>query len=330
VFKNLTLYRIGPGWAPTPDAMEKALDGHRFQPCPATQDKSVGWVEPRGEAHGPLVEAIAGQRILKLQIETKSVPGAVVRRKAQEAADHIEATTGRKPGKKETKALREDALLSLLPQAFARQQSLWVWIDPERGWLATDASSQGKVDDLITAMVRAFDGLVITLFNTQVTPQTAMTQWLSVTDAEEWPEGLAVERDCELRSSDEEKSVVKFTRHHLFNDEVRRHIAEGKLPVRLALNWEGRVGFTLTESMALKKINFLEGVFEDRPANDDETFDSNVAIGTGELRGVLDALIAALGGELQPGQVPGHEPAPAGAAPSPDATAASADEGAPF
>jgi recombination associated protein RdgC len=330
VFKNLTLYRIGPGWAPTPDAMEKALDAARFVPCPATQDKSVGWVEPRGEAHGPLVEAIAGQRILKLQIETKSVPGAVVRRKAQEAADHIEATTGRKPGKKETKTLREDALLSLLPQAFARQQSLWVWIDPERGWLATDASSQGKVDDLITALVRAFDGLVITLFNTQVTPQTAMTQWLSVTDAEEWPEGLAVERDCELRSSDEEKSVVKFTRHHLFNDEVRRHITEGKLPVRLALNWEGRVGFTLTESMSLKKINFLEGVFEDRPANDDETFDSNVAIGTGELRGVLDALIAALGGELQPGQVPGHEPAPTGAASSPDASAASADDGAPF
>jgi recombination associated protein RdgC len=337
VFKNLTLYRIAPGWAPSLDAMEKALDGARFVPCSATQDKSLGWVEPRGDAHGPLVEAVAGQRILKLQIETKSVPGAVVRRKAQEAADHIEATTGRKPGKKETKGLREDALMALLPQAFARQQSAWIWIDPERGWLATDASSQGKLDDIVTALVRAFDGLALTLFNTQVTPQAAMTQWLSVTDAEQWPEGLAVERDCELRSSDEERSVVRFTRHHLFNDEVRRHISEGKLPTRLALNWEGRVGFTLTESMALKKIQFLEGVFEDRPANEEESFDSNVAIGTGELRGVLDALIAALGGELQPGQVPGHEPVatPATASANNSATTradanATADEGAPF
>ena len=330
MFKNLTLYRRGPGWAPPPVAREMALDGQRFVPGPATQDKWVGWVEPRGEAHGPLVEAIAGQRILKLQIETKSVPGAVVRRKAQEAADHIEATTGRKPGKKETKALREDALLSLLPQAFSRQQTSWVWIDPERGWLATDASSQGKLDDLVTALVRAFDGLVLTLFNTQQTPQSAMTQWLSASDAEEWPEGLAVERDCELRSSDEEKSVVKFTRHHLFNDEVRRHISEGKLPTRLALNWEGRVGFTLTESMALKKIQFLEGVFEENQGKEEQSFDSNVAIGTGELRGVLDALIAALGGELQPGQVPGHEPAPAGAAPASDATLAKASDDAPF
>jgi len=119
-------------------------------------------------------------------------------------------------------------------------------------------------------------------------------------------------------------------RHHLFNDEVRRHISEGKLPTRLALNWEGRVGFTLTESMALKKIQFLEGVFEENQGKEEQSFDSNVAIGTGELRGVLDALIAALGGELQPGQVPGHEPAPAGAAPASDATPASASDDAPF
>ena len=48
MFKNLTLYRIAPGWAPSLDAMEKALDGARFVPCSATQDKSLGWVEPRG------------------------------------------------------------------------------------------------------------------------------------------------------------------------------------------------------------------------------------------------------------------------------------------
>lgn len=308
MFKNLTLYRIAPGWSPTPDAMERALDGARFVPCSATEDLSVGWVEPRGEAHGPLVEAVAGQRILKLQIETKAVPGAVVRRKAQEQADQIEASTGRKPGKKETKALREDARLALLPQAFARQQSAWVWIDPERGWLATDAASQGKLDAIVTALVRAFDGLVVTLLNTQITPQAGMTQWLSATDPEEWPDGLAVERDCELRSGDEERSIVRFTRHHLFNDEVRRHIAEGKRPTRLALSWEGRVAFVLTESMQLKKIEFLEGVFDERPAKEDETFDSNVAIGTGELRGALDALIAALGGELLPGQMPAAAP----------------------
>ncbi|MCW5653636.1 recombination-associated protein RdgC [Hydrogenophaga sp.] len=304
MFKNVTIYRIAPGWAATLETMEAALDAARFVPCGATQEKSVGWVAPRGEAHGALVESVAGQRILKLQMETKGVPGAVVRRKAQEAADHIEATTGRKPGKKETKALREDALLALLPQAFERQSAVWVWIDMARGLLITDAGSQGKLDEVVTALVRAFDGLAITLLQTEVSPQVAMTQWLSATSHEEWPEGFAVERECELKSGDEEKSVVRFTRHNLATEEVRKHISEGKLPTRLALSWEGRVGFTLTEGLTIKKISFLEGVFSEGTDSEEETFDSNVAIGTGEIGGMLDALIAALGGEMQPGSAP--------------------------
>lgn len=304
MFKNLTLYRLQPGWAPTLDTMEAALDAGRFVPCGATQDKSVGWIEPRGQGHGVLVESVNGQRILRLQIESKTVPGSVVRKKAQEAADHIEATTGRKPGKKETKALREDALLSLLPQAFERQSHVWVWIDPDNGWLVTDAGSQGKNDEVVTALVRAFDGLAMALLNTAMTPQTAMTQWLMAESNDEWPAGLSVERECELKSHDEEKSVVRFTRHHLLNDEVRKHISEGKLPTRLAMSWEGRVGFVLTESMQLKKISFLEGVFDERnSAEGEDAFDTDVALSTGELRQLIPALIEALGGELSPDAV---------------------------
>ena len=304
MFKNVTVYRIAPGWAPTLEAMETALDALRFAPCSASQDKSVGWVEPRGEAHGPLVEAVAGQRILKFVMETKSVPGDIVREKAQEEADHIEATTGRKPGKKETKELREDALQALLPMAFPRRGSVWVWIDPVNHLLITDASSQSKVDELVTSLVNAFPDLSVTLLQTAVTPQTAMTNWLSAESPDEWPKGFAVERECELKSGDEEKSVVKFTRHNLATDEVRKHITQGKLPTKLAMSWEGRIAFMLTESMQLKKIAFLEGVFDDRASDDEGGFDTDVALSTGELQKLIPELIEALGGEVAFGEMP--------------------------
>lgn len=330
MFKNVTIYRIAPGWEATLEDMEAALDAARFVPCGATQDKAVGWIEPRGEAHGPLVESVAGQRILKLQIETKGVPGSVVKKKAQEEADHIEATTGRKPGKKETKALREDALLALLPQAFARQMTVWVWIDLKNGWLVTDASSQGKLDEVVTALVRAFDGLAVTLLQTAVTPQTAMTQWLSATTPDEWPGGFAVERECELKSGDEEKSAVKFTRHNLATDEVRKHITEGKLPTRLAMSWEGRIGFTLTESLQIKKINFLEGVFDGRPDEGENGFDTDVALSTGELQKLIPELIEALGGEMAFGAAADSEPPSSAPAARETVTADADDEGPPF
>lgn len=332
MFKNVTIYRIAPGWDATLESMEAALDAARFVPCSASQDKSVGWAEPRGEEHGPLVESVNGQRILKLVIETKAVPGAVVKEKAQEAADHIEATTGRKPGKKETKELREDALQALLPQAFPRRGSVWVWFDMKNGLLVTDAGSQGKSDEVVTALVRAFDGLALTLLQTALTPQTAMTQWLATTEPEaDWPEGFNVERECELKSADEEKSAVKFTRHHLLTDEVRKHLAEGKLPTRLALSWEGRVGFTLTESMQLKKLAFLEGVFDDRPNDDESGFDTDVALATGELGQLIPALIEALGGEIEPGAVlPDAQPALAPTRPKQEAVTAVGDDDPPF
>lgn len=334
MFKNVTIYRIAPGWEATLESMEAALDAARFVPCGASQDKSVGWAEPRGEEHGPLVESVAGQRILKLVIETKAVPGSVVKEKAQEAADHIEATTGRKPGKKETKELREDALQALLPQAFPRRGSVWVWFDLQHGLLVTDAGSQGKNDEVVTALVRAFDGLALTLLQTAMTPQTVMTHWLATTEPEnDWPEGFNVERECELKSADEEKSAVKFTRHHLLTDEVRKHLTEGKLPTRLALSWEGRIGFTLTESMQLKKLAFLEGVFDDRPNDDESGFDTDVVLATGELSKLIPAVIAALGGEIEPGAaLPGVQDtlASAPAKPKREAVTAVGEGDAPF
>ena len=298
MFKNLIVYRIGPDWSATVEHMEEALAPARFVECGATQQKSIGWIEPRGEKHGALVESIGGQRILKLQIETKAVPGSVVKRKAQEQIEHIEATTGRKPGKREIKDIRDDALLALLPMAFTKQSSVQVWIDLASRLLMTDAGSQAKADEVITALVSALPGLPLTLLQTMVSPQVAMTQWLTAASPEEWPLRLSVERECELKSNDEEKSVVKFTRHNLLNDEIRHHVAQGKLPVTLALSWDGRVAFVLTEALQLKKVSFLEGVFDGTSAGKEDGFDADVAIATGELGKLIPDLIDALGGEM--------------------------------
>lgn len=115
MMKNLILYRLGPAWPQTADQLEAALDAEPFAECGATQQKSTGWVPPRGQEHGALVETVGGQWIARFAIETKSVPGDALRRKTREAIEAVEKTTGRKPGKKESRDLRDDALLALLP-----------------------------------------------------------------------------------------------------------------------------------------------------------------------------------------------------------------------
>lgn len=296
MFKNVIVYRIGAGWSATVAQIEESLDSGRFVPCGASQEKSIGWVEPRGEANAPLVESVSGQLLMKLMVETRALPGSVITRKAKERVAHIEATTGRKPGKKEMRDIKEDIKLELMPLAFTKESSLFVWIDPEASLLVLDAGSQARADEVVTLLVKSLDGFAVTLINTKVSPTAAMSEWLI---SQEAPAGFSVDRECELKAADESKAVVRYARHPLDTDEVKLYVESGKLPTRLALTWDSRVSFVLTEGMQIKKVAFLDVVFEGSSAvGKDNGFDADAAIATGELRKLLPDLFEVLGGEM--------------------------------
>lgn len=65
------VYRIVSAWSVTQAQLGEALQADRFAPCSASQEKSVGWIEPRGVAHAPLVEVVGGQWMLKQMVEVK-------------------------------------------------------------------------------------------------------------------------------------------------------------------------------------------------------------------------------------------------------------------
>src|SRR5256885_3192463 len=75
-------------------------------------------------------------------------------------------------------------------------------------------------------------------------------------------------------------ALVRYARHPLDIDEVRQHIEHGKLPTRLALTWDDRVSFVLTEGLQLRKIALLDAVMEGQ-SQDDGGFDADVAIEIG-------------------------------------------------
>lgn len=297
MLKNLTIYRIAPTWAPELEQVEEALNKAPFMECGATQERSWGWMPPRGEAHGQLAESVGGQWVLRFMVESKNVPGSVLARRVEEKSKRIEQETGRKPGKKEAKELKDEAKLDLLPMAFTKQGSMWVWIDREARFLVLDTASQGRADEVVTALVEALPGLSVSLLDTQTSPQAAMAHWLSTQEA---PVGFTVDRECELKACDEEKAVVKYGRHPLDIEEVQNHIRMGKLPTRLAMTWDDRVSFLLTEGLQIKKLAFLDAVLDGK-GKDDGGFDADVAIATGELTKLIPDLIEALGGESERG-----------------------------
>jgi recombination associated protein RdgC len=295
LFKNLMIYRVGAEWQPTAAQVEAELAKGVFLPCGPSQPQSLGWVPPRGVEHAPLVEDVGGHWLLKLMIEQRVLPGAVVNRRAEELAAHVEQATGRKPGKKALKELKEQATHELLPLAFTKTSAVRVWIARSERLLMIDAGSPKRAEEVVSLLVKALDGLALHLVQTAESPAACMSAWLL--DGVP-PADFSIDRDCELKAADEQKSAVRYARHSLDIEEIRQHLIAGKQPTRLAMSWRDRVSFTLTDTLQLKKIAFLDLAFEGRDApSKDEAFDADAALATGELGKLIPALIDGLGGE---------------------------------
>ena len=314
------VYRIGPAWAVSLNQLETHLQSERFVECSLTQEKSVGWVAPRGEVHqtgGALVESIGGQWMMKLMVETKAVPAPVINRKTKERITQVELATGRKLGKKASRELKDEVRQALLPMAFTKQGACLVWIDAAARLLVIDAASQGRADEALTSISKVMEGLGAMLLQTTVSPVVAMSDWLL---SQEAPAGFSIDRECELKANDDSKAVVRYSRHALDIQEVQQHIAHGKQATRVGMTWQGRVSFVLTETLHLKKLTFVEGVFQALASHSkDDRFDTDTAIATGEIRQLIADLLEALGGEIVAGVNAVERPKTAESNPADDA-----------
>lgn len=294
MFKTLSLFSFQTTEPMVHGLAEEHLQEYSFTPCTPTQSSSSGWVPPRDESFGELVESIGNQWILKLQIETKKVPADVVNRKLAERRATIEEQTGRKPGKKESKELKEEIVLDLLPSAFPTRSAVLVWIDVMAKTICIDATGS-KADAALTMLVRALPHLEIQPIVTQQSPSGAMAAWLVNNNP---PQGFTIDRTLELKADDESKSKVTYNNHALDIDEIVDHIGGGKVVTKMAMSYEDQVSFVLTESLVLKKIQILDGA--PLASDDVDAFDADVAISTGSLRMTIFHLIGALGGQLIP------------------------------
>lgn len=278
------------------NTLTKATQTLPFAPCGPTEAARHGWVPPRGIEHGPLVESITGQYLLKFKVEQKSVPRQVVAKRIDEVCKGIEDSTGRKPGRKQIKEIKEQVEHELLPSAFATSKQLLVWIDPKAKLIVVDAASRSACDNLITELVKAVDGLVIRGWQAAQSPSAVMTEWVKTNEPGEM---FTIDRECELRACDESRAVVRYGRHSLTTDEIKNQIARGMIITKLAMTWSGRVSFVLDDSLKLAKIAFLDVVMESNKEaqNNADAFDADCAIMTGELSSMLPDLLQALGGE---------------------------------
>ena len=294
-FRNLQIYRLPENWALTADTLQEKLAARPFQPCGSQDMASRGWSSPTKDDR--FVLPVKGHFLISLAVEQKLLPSSVVNEVAADKAEAIEAQQGFKPGCKQMKEIKEAVLQELLPRAFTRRRKVFTWIDPVGGWLVIDAASPARAEEILDALRDSLDELPVKMVKTKLSPVSVMTGWLAANEASG---NFTIDLDCELRAVTDEKAAVRYVRHALDGTDVQGHLAAGKLPTRLALTFDDRVSFILTEKMEIKRVAFLDVIKEEAEKQADAAdmqMEADFALMSGELSRLIPALIEVLGGE---------------------------------
>ena len=295
-FKNIFIYRLPTDCTITAATLQEKLVLKPLQPCSGVDKQSRGWVSCRGDDR--LVHVANQQTLFALGVEQKLLPASIINRFAKERIADIEAQQGYKVGRKEKKDIKEAVTEELLPRAFAIQRTTYAWLDPANGRLIIEAASSAKADELLEQLSKTVDDLPVKLLHTELSPVAAMTDWLA---GEAAPAGFTIDRELELRATGESKATVRYANHALEGEEILAHIASGKRATRLGLTWNDRISFVLTEQLQIKRLEFLDIIKEESTTlsdTDEEMFDLDFTLMTGELARMLTDLTEALGGEV--------------------------------
>lgn len=300
-FRNARVYKLTPGAGAIliqPTVCKATLDPWRFKEGGALEMQSIGWMPPRDDSDD-LAHIVGGQILLRLRVQKKLLPAAVVKQEAKRRAADIEEQQGYKPGRKQMKEIAETVTDELLPKAFSKYTDTGVWIDPANGFLVIDSASASKSDEVLGMLAKAFDPFPVQALYMQTMPALAMTTWLADDEA---PAGFTIDQDAELESMTASGAKVRYVRQSIDPAEVNKHIGSGKQCTRLALTWNDRVSFVLAEDFTLKSIKPLDVLRENGGAeqNEADQLDSDFTLMAGELGKLLCDLIAAHGGEREP------------------------------
>lgn len=291
-FKNATIYKIVGNPVHT-QQLNKSLERHQFTPLQGLEMQRRGWAPNES---GEFAYAQGRQVLLTMRIDRKLLPTSVVNEALKALVAEVQDREGYKPGRKQQKELKEQVIDTLLPKAFAVTTTTRVWIDGDRGLLVVDSASPGRVDQAIGLLVHSIEGLCVTPLRLQNNTGLAMTGWLAENEA---PQGFNLDQDAELVGRGQGSPKVKYSKHPLEGVEIQNHIAGGKLCTRLAMTWQEKVSFVLTDSMTLKQITPLDVMRERAATNpDDDVFASGFALMTGEMGKLIDSLVFTFGGHV--------------------------------
>ncbi|EKN4181129.1 recombination-associated protein RdgC [Yersinia ruckeri] len=295
-FKNVLIYKLSRDVSFA--NLEEQMAQFAFTPCGSQDMTKTGWISPMGNESATLAHVANKQILITLQCEKKDLPAPVIARELASKVERLEQEQHRKLKKTEKDSLKDEVIQTLLPRAFSKYATTSIWINAGAGLIIIDAASARKAENALALLRKTIGSLPVVPLTLNTPIELTLTEWVRSGAA---PAGFVLQEEAELKAILEQGGILRSKHQDLVSDEIRGHIAAGKLVTKLALEWRERISFMLSDDGSLKKVKFSAVLLEQNDDIDREDyaqrFDADFILMTGEMAVLIAQLIGALGGE---------------------------------
>ncbi|MCP3870119.1 MAG: recombination-associated protein RdgC [Gammaproteobacteria bacterium] len=296
-FKNLQIYRLMEKFEFNPETLHERLSERASRDCGRLELFTEGWGRPLGRHGSLLTHGAGGCIMICTRREEKVLPPSVIRDLVTEKAEAIEDAEARKVRRRERDEIRDNIVLELLPNALVKSSTTFAYIDTQHQLIFVDTASARRAEDLISLLRETLGTLSTRPVEPINPPVEVMTSWL---DSNGLSGGFMVQDECELRDPLEEGGIVRCRRQDLEGEEIQGHLKAGKQVVRIALQWNDRLSFLLTEDLSVRRLKFLDILKEeaDQIETDDaaDRLDADFTLMTLEFGNLVPELFELFGG----------------------------------
>ncbi len=289
-FKQVQLFKLSKHISSSSQDLADKLQTFEFTPCLPSMPHSAGFVAPIEEEDAPLARGINGCIMFCLQLEEKILPASVIAHTLKEKVKEIEARDARKIRQKEKLSLKDDVTHNLLPRAFTKFTRIHAYIDTRHQWLIVNTASLAKTELFLSLCKKALQDDDIQMIEV-IKPSSLLTHWLKSRD---YPAIFSIEKFCVLQDIDQQTRVVRCQQQDLFSDSIQSLVKDGCAAIQMALTWNDKLTFTLSEDFCLRSIRLAEddlAEIDDQLETKQQKFDADFLMMSELYAGLLQDLL---------------------------------------
>lgn len=266
LFRNLTLFRLPRAYCDALDAqrIDTALAAIPLQDPGPMELASAGFVDIPGLGGAYTFADAQGRVMFRIGAVKRLLPSVAISAQFNARLAEIRANENREPGTRERRKLRDETVLEMIPRAFLMPSRLSGIFDLRNGWLLLDTASRRIAEAAVSLLRGALGSMPAVPPDPQTSPRLAFTSWLRG-DASPAHATLAIGTTCVLEECVEAGARIAARDQELFCEEIGKHLEAGKFCTALELNIEGRVSFSIDESLTVRRI-----VWNDEALQSDE------------------------------------------------------------